>query len=201
MGNSEKENKLSVLFHSIIKRFTDNRKIILFPIFAFVIYYCLKEAFWAYAGLVDPGGEAYSPFLSKYSLIQLILYCLIYPMKFILNIMGYQTFNTHNIIAIKGSGGVGIQFPCLGVEMMIALVALIIAYPIKRKKLLFIVLGILAIHLLNIARLLSIVFVSYYSPGKVNMFHNYFNDIAYIIAFLFFYVWLSYVSPKEEEEK
>src|SRR6185437_42524 len=136
MEKSER-SKLSAFLYTLKKRFAENRQIILFPLVAFVIYFVLKEAFWAYAGLVDPGGEAYSPFLAKYSLIQLILDCLIYPIKFILSVLGFETVTTGNLVAIKGAGGVRIFFPCLGVEMMIALVALVIAYPIKRKKLVF----------------------------------------------------------------
>lgn len=200
MEKSER-SKLSALLHTLKKRFADNRQIILFPFIAFAIYFALKEAFWAYAGLVDPGGTVYSPFLAKYNLIQVILDCLVYPIKFILNSLGFETITFGNQVSIKGAGGVRIFFPCLGVEMMIALVALIIAYPVKRKKLVFIILGIVAIHLLNIARLLSIIYASSKYPGKTSVFHDYFNDVAYLVAFFFFYLWLIYVSPKEKEKK
>ena len=201
MYRSEEKNKLAIIKHTVRKSLVENRQVFLFPVIAFIIYFTLKETFWAYAALVDPGGEAYSPFLEKYSLIQFIRYALIYPIRFILTLMEYNSYNTHDIIAIKGSSGVQILFPCLGVEMMIALVALIIAYPVKRKKLVFVILGIAAIHLLNIARILSIILVGHYYPGKIPLFHNYFNDIAYGIAFLFFYAWLSYVAPKEEKNR
>ena len=197
------KKKLYIILYTIKKSFAENRQIFLFPVTAFVIYFALKEAFWGYAALVDPAGEVYSPFLEKYSLIQFIRSALIYPIKFILTLLGFDTYNTYDIIGIEYSSGVQILFPCLGVEMMIALVALIIAYPVKRKKIIFVILGIGAIHLLNIVRILGIIFVGHYFPGtgRIPLFHNYFNDIAYGIAFLFFYAWLSYVAPKEEKNR
>jgi exosortase/archaeosortase family protein len=145
-----------------------------------------------YVGLTDGRGQYYSPFLAQYSIIDLILAGLIYPSKWILTALGYTVFHSSDWIAIQGSKGVRVAFPCLGVEMMIALFSLIVAYPaIKAKKALFIIGGFAGIHLINILRVTGIILTNYYSYELTSPSHTIFNISVYSFIILYFFWWMN----------
>jgi len=140
-----------------------------------------------YVGVVDVRGSYFSPFLAKYSLVDIILKGLIYPSRWILSALGYTVFNSCNWLAIQGAKGVRIAFPCLGVEMMIVLFALIVSYPaVKAKKALFILGGWVGIHLINILRVTGIILTNYYSYELTSPSHTIFNMSVYGFIILYF---------------
>jgi len=164
-------------------------RIPLFIFFTLLVFYALKYAFLAYVGLLEPGGNYFLPILQNFSLIQGILNLLIYPSKFILALLGFDTVTTYNSIKIVGSGGVRIAFPCLGMEIIFSLMALIIAYPGKNKKR-YLICGVLGIHCINIVRVTGLTLLKYYDPGIKFPGHDVFNLICYSFIILIFYWWV-----------
>jgi exosortase/archaeosortase family protein len=187
---------------SNIKTFTrsickDNKTLIVFIIKALLIYTILYICFLGYVGLVDSKGGYHSPFLAKYSLIQLILDSLIYPSKFIINFLGFETITNSNTLWLQNGPGVLIDFPCLGVGMMITWLSLIAAYPNGKHKLITIILGLASIHTLNIVRIISLVFIQkHYANHNINH-HDIFNYVVYSLIMIMFYVWINFSDKRK----
>ncbi|MFN6945566.1 MAG: exosortase/archaeosortase family protein [Cytophagaceae bacterium] len=176
------------------------KSIIIFILKAIVIYFILKYIFLGYVGLVDDGGGYHSPFLARYSLIQLLVEIIAWPTRGILVLLGYDTFAYLNVVGIEGAAGVRILFPCLGVEMMIAWFALIFSYPSKTAKWKAIFLGIAGIFVINIIRVLYLLLTQYHNPGvKLIRTHDIFNNVVYVFIFIAFMLYLRHVGKKEEE--
>jgi exosortase/archaeosortase family protein len=150
--------------------------------------------------MIDPRGQAYSPILAKYSLIDLILVCIIYPVKWFLTLAGLPVRYSSNMVGIQGSNGVVIAFPCLGIEIMIVLLSFILAFPNKRNKLKFICLGILGVHIINIVRISTIVFVNHYYTGFKNKTHDYFNMIAWAFILGIIYLYIQYAESSKADK-
>jgi exosortase/archaeosortase family protein len=144
----------------------------------------LNACYYGYVGLVDPKGSYYSGFLARFSIIDLITQAIIHPVKWFMELLGYTMENYDNVIRIAGSFGVKIVFPCLGIGIMIVLVSFIISYPLTGEKIKFIILGIIAVHLINIARIFTILAVNHKYPQLKGNTHEYFNYIAWLMCFL-----------------
>ena len=151
----------------------------------YLIVYIL---FRGYVGIIDSKGPFYSPFLHSYSLLQLVLNLIIFPTKFLLELLGYHTRFTADTIGILGGNGVHIAYPCLGIELMIAFLSLFFAFP-GIKKIPYLILGIIGIHCLNIVRVFSIILFNKSFPQVVDLTHTLFNLCSYVLIFSLFYFW------------
>lgn len=164
-------------------------RIPLFIFFTLLIFYSLKYSFYAYVGLLDPKGEYSLPILEKFSLIQGILYLLVYPAGFLLNLLDFDTILTYNSVKIAGSGAVRIAFPCMGVEIMFSLIALILAYPGRNKRI-YLIAGVLGVHTINIIRVTGLALLRHLDPNMKLPGHDVFNFICYTFIIVLFYWWV-----------
>lgn len=164
-------------------------RIPLFIFFTLLIFYLLKYSFYAYVGLLDPQGEYSLPFLAKFSLIQGILYLLVYPAGFLLNLLGFDTILTYNSVKIAGAGAVRIAFPCMGIEIMFSLIALILAYP-GRNKGIYLIAGVVGIHIINIFRVTGLALLRHLDSNMKLPGHDVFNFICYTFIIVLFYWWV-----------
>jgi exosortase/archaeosortase family protein len=168
---------------------SDNQKILKIIFKTLGIYLILSVFFYGYIGLIDPRGGYYSAFLAKYSLVDFIMKALVLPVKFLLSLIGYDVVTNNNNISIAHEKGILILFACLGIDVMIAYVSLILGYPGK-SKILFLVIGILFVHLLNIIRMSMIVITIKKNPAIVDLSHDIFNYIGYGLIIMLFYFWV-----------
>jgi len=151
-------------------------------------YAFFSICFYGYVGLIDSRGSVYSHFLAEYSLIDGILVGLIYPCVWILELLGFTSRHSGNCVGIENGIVVYIAFACLGIKIMIAHTSLLIAFPGK-QKIKFWVIGILAIHALNIIRVTTIVLMFNHDRGVEDLTHDLFNYFGYACVCLFFYLW------------
>ena len=151
-------------------------------------YIILSLCFKIYVGILNPGGTLYFPLLSKFSLIDGILFALVYPCIAILKLLGFTTKHSQNMVGVTDGITVFIQFACLGIKIMIAYTSLLIAFP-GRKKIIFWVLGLIAIHCLNILRIVAIIVGFSHDRRIVHLTHDMFNYFGYACVCLFFYYW------------
>ncbi|MFN3405083.1 MAG: exosortase/archaeosortase family protein [Cytophagaceae bacterium] len=185
----------------IITSYQKHKETILFLVISACIFIILNSLFKVYIAFTDIKGNYYSPLLAKYSLVQLILDGLIYPAKGILYIFGFETTSTSDQVSIVGYRAVHIAYPCMGVEMMIALMSLIMAYPRGKKKLISICSGILIIHSLNIIRVTVLVFTGYLQYSHSRTTHDLFNFFLYAVVFLYFIRWVKKQNKESENSK
>ncbi len=103
-----------------------------------------------------------------------------------------EVFNWSNIDLYDTPIDIHIRNFCLGIDLMAMFVFLVISFPGKIKsRLWFIPLGIIGIHLINIARVTALCFVTIRSGyDQFIDHHNVFNTIATIFIFLMFVQWV-----------
>lgn len=117
----------------------------------------------------------------------------------VLNFLGYKTFTVlqdrdMQVIGIDGSNGVWVGSNCNAISLFILFSIFIIAYPGNQKaKLWFIPAGIIAIHILNILRVIALVLIAnYFPPEFLNFNHTYtFTFLVYLFIFGLWLIWVN----------
>ena len=112
--------------------------------------------------------------------------------EFMLNLMGYDVFTYSDAVGVDGTHGVLIGAPCNGLSLFALFAGFIIIFPGKLTyKLIYIPLGLLAIHILNIFRLVGLAMVVVYKPESLEFNHKYtFTVIVYAFIFAFWMIWV-----------
>ncbi len=120
---------------------------------------------------------------------------------FILEHIGFKTFaskevNDFQVFGIDGSNGVWIGGPCNGITLMFLFGIFIIAYPGNLKaKFWYLPLGLFIVYFINIARIICLALIAFYSPQYLNFNHTYtFTFIAYSIVFFLWMIWVNKLS-------
>jgi exosortase family protein XrtF len=121
------------------------------------------------------------------------------------NIMGYRLMPepllAENIrtVGIDGTHGLWIGDPCNGLTLFALFTGFVIAYPgpVKRK-LWFIPMGILTIHLLNVIRIVCLSLIVKYAPEYLKFNHTYtFTFLVYSYVFILWMLWANRYSQTE----
>lgn len=114
--------------------------------------------------------------------------------KGILQWWEFDIFSYNRVIGIYGNAGVEIVDGCNGIAPMGLFLGFMIAYPgEKLKKISFVILGILAIYLSNIIRIVVLVITQDSYPELFGFFHDYTTTaIFYFIIFGLWMIWVNY---------
>jgi exosortase family protein XrtF len=123
---------------------------------------------------------------------------------FLLRIAGYTTFTVlqdrdMQVIGIDGSNGVWVGSNCNAITLFALFSVFIITYPgYQRDKWWFVPSGILAIHLLNILRVVALALVANYYPRYLDFNHTYtFTFVVYGFIFFLWILWVNKFSVKQ----
>ena len=116
----------------------------------------------------------------------------------LLHVIGYSTTvmidNEHPYVILSESNRklLSVYEGCNGLNVAIIFIAFLMAYGKLTKKLLwFIPLGLVMIHLINLARISLLFYVTKYLPNYLYFTHKYlFTAIIYAIVFFMWYLWL-----------
>ncbi len=182
------------------------KPLLIFIISAGAVYFILKYLYLGYVGLADPKGRYdMSAFFGDYNLVMLITKAHTHLSALILGLIGYETVTSGKLLLIKGASGVRIHYACLAVELWIALIALIVSYPIAvgnatRWKSLGVVFGVGTIFLMNNVRIISIVLTNHYNNSMTHTIHDIFNYVVYVFIFVFFLAWINYFAKRQSIE-
>jgi len=182
----------------------DKTAFIKFLIKSLSYYFLIYILIFLYQGIVFSNKalafpEIYSlvTFIRKIDLHGKYAQCILSPAVWILKLSGFETMHEGMIIGIVGYRGVNMHFSCLGLNVMGAFIALMLAFPDKvkkAKKFLFIVLIIFLIYVLNVIRVTLLATQDYFKFNLYFEHHDLFNTILYIIILFFFFRWISYCS-------
>jgi exosortase H (IPTLxxWG-CTERM-specific) len=114
----------------------------------------------------------------------------------LLNAIGQQV-TVRGTIVSSTRFGVNINNGCNGVEAMLILLASIVAFPASMKaRVTGLLLGALAVQLLNAIRIVSLYLLGAYQPKLFDLFHTAVWQIVIIMAAIgFFLVWSARVAP------
>lgn len=104
------------------------------------------------------------------------------------------------VIGIDGTHGLWVGDPCNGITLFALFVGFVVAYPGKIKnKLWFIPLGMLAIHIINILRIVSLCLIVYYAPDALAFNHTYtFTILVYAFVFWLWLIWSNKFSDQNK---
>ena len=128
----------------------------------------------------------------------------------VIKAIGFLPIDTHavstenvTVIGIDGTHGLWVGDPCNGITLFALFVGFIIAYPGKIvNKLWFIPLGMIAIHILNILRIVGLSLVVYYAPESLAFNHTYtFTIIVYSFVFSLWILWANKISYYSFQKK
>jgi exosortase family protein XrtF len=88
---------------------------------------------------------------------------------------------------------------CNGLNVMVIFAAFLVAFgPIKKELLWFIPVGLLIIHLMNLARITLLFLVSIYMKHYLYFTHKYFfTAILYVVVFILWVWWVRMFSSKK----
>ncbi len=150
----------------------------------------------AYIAVVDPLGRFdFSQTLGRVNLVDLLRDSILCPSKWLLILLGYETFTSLYRVGITGSGGVQIVYSCIGIKALLAFVILIVCYPSpSRKRWLFLLIALPIMHLLNIIRITVLAIINKTSYTLTLEHHDLYNYIIYGYIALAFYLFATYFS-------
>jgi exosortase family protein XrtF len=119
----------------------------------------------------------------------------------VMNLFGYQTAIVSlgwypNIMVVNGSPVVSVGPSCNGFALTVLFTAFILAYPgPAKRKLWYIPLGLLVLHIVNVFRCIALAFVMLYARSSFDFNHKYaFVVIVYSIFSLLWLWWVLYLS-------
>jgi len=110
----------------------------------------------------------------------------------VLRALGFASTVKHTYLYLNGYHMVSVGWQCDGLPLMALFAIFIVAYPGPwRTKLWFVPLGILAIHVLNILRVVALALNQYYSRSTFEFNHHYtFALVVYAFIFWFWTIWV-----------
>lgn len=103
----------------------------------------------------------------------------------------------YRTIGIDGTGGLWIGNECDGLYLFAIFTIIMAAFPGGgKKKLWYIPLGILIIHLVNILRIVALAITLKHAPDMLDFNHTYvFQVVIYLVIFYLWYRWVTKISP------
>jgi exosortase family protein XrtF len=130
---------------------------------------------------------------------------IVHTADFCARMMGFKTFKDVQdidlqVVGIHGGTGVWMGSNCNAITLFSLFAVFIIAYPGNSKsKFWFVPLGILAIHLLNILRVIALMLINRYAPDQLDFNHTYtFTFLMYAFIFGMWMLWINRFSqPKK----
>jgi hypothetical protein len=167
-----------VIWNKFKTRESQVAKATFFLLKTFFLYALLDYSFIAYTGITSPGGRLYSPILyEKADFIGEFRVFLLWGGAQFASFIGYPSGYTNYTLFIQGGSGVRMVYSCLGLSLMSAYVALVVAWPSP--------------WLHNMIRLggLTVLFSNgQYGYFKYINHHDLFNIIVLVVVFLMFTV-------------
>ena len=185
----------------MLKEFKNNPyfRFTFLAIILYVVWYIIYEAWLHPSGIWD----------------RIIINNLVVLTNIVLENIGYIPIPddptlSRRIVGIDGTLGVWIGDPCNGFSLFALFLIFMITYPGPwKQKLWYIPAGLLAIHIINVLRIVALTIILDVKPEWLDFNHNYtFNIIVYSFVFFLWYIWakkfagpyLDSKKPKEDVE-
>ncbi|MCB0761552.1 MAG: archaeosortase/exosortase family protein [Flavobacteriales bacterium] len=120
--------------------------------------------------------------------------------------LGYEvrphTGDFVNYVGIVDSHWLEIGAPCDGITLLSLLLVFVLAFPGPVKhKLWFLPLGLISVHLVNVARIVALVIIVSKNPESLQFHHDYtFTILVYLYVFGLWYFWINRFSAVKHPE-
>lgn len=115
----------------------------------------------------------------------------------LLRLVGYSSDTIPGIrqtlVRLNGVSMIGVGNPCNGLELFVLFAGFILCFSGNYlKKILFIVTGILLIHLINVLRTIALTLIQFKSPENLEFNHHYtFTIVVYLFIFYMWMIWVN----------
>jgi exosortase/archaeosortase family protein len=186
-----------IKLHKKLSKYVDVTFLLKFFILAGGLYYF--NIF--FIGITDPKGHVYSSFLANHlDYIAWLRSSLLHTANFITKAFGLNTY-VADIYTLKVAYGRGIKIglTCIGYGLISFWIAFIVAQnSIWIKKLIWSVLGLVAIWLINCVRV-AVLLIALQNKWEVNKYiehHDLFNLVAYLLILIMIYLY--YTQSKKQ---
>jgi exosortase/archaeosortase family protein len=184
----------------------ESRKVALLFLLKAVLFFVLLNYFFiGYTGMTIPGGRLYFPFLAEHAdLVSLYRTFLLWGGAQFASLLGYPSYYFDYYLVVREGSGVQLVYSCLGLDLISAYTALVLAWPAKTlDKVIGSMVGIAAIILFNMVRLGGLVVL--YTTENYGLFnfidhHDLFNVIMLVVVFAMFAVHVNYTEHKEHTD-
>lgn len=118
--------------------------------------------------------------------------------SFLLNMMGWDTEILRHIlkpttgVILNGKEIISVYEGCNGINVIIVFLSFLFAFgPYSKKIAWFSLVGIIVIHIVNLARIVILFFVALKFPRYLYITHKYFfTGIIYVIVFALWVLWI-----------
>lgn len=172
-----------------------NRKSIKFIIALFALYILFSQGNLFMNSVMSPGARFYSPYIAEhFDYIQGLKTALIKPAVWIIKLFGFYAIHNEMDVLVVNGPLLRINYSCLGLGVMSFLAAFVLAFPAPWKSTLkMLVIGLIAIYLLNIGRIAGLGLLFGLVHSQRNYFeyhHEIFNILVYIMIFIMLYFWI-----------
>jgi exosortase/archaeosortase family protein len=181
--------------NAIIKKYNlyTLREVALFMIITLIIHYSFR--YWANSLHFWPIQDAVMG--ARDWLAEKFYYQSIWIVDHILGI-NISVNNETRVMYFDNSGFVGVGVSCSGFKQILQFIVLFLVYPGPWKhKLWYIPLGVLAIYITNLFRIVSLSVVVQTQPEYFDVVHDYIvRPLFYVVIFVFWVVWVEKFYPK-----
>lgn len=159
-------------------------------IILFLAFYYFNICFFG----ITSSGNHYSAFLATHlNYIGALRRLLLKSSALILNLMGFGAITNDYELLVAGHGTLQVVYSCLGLGLISFFAAFVIAYPKKRKKkIFFLVAGIIGIELLNMLRFVLLAIFWNKHEGHILDHHTVFNIFMYLVIAISLYFWVKH---------
>lgn len=132
----------------------------------------------------------------------LLLKVVMYGSQLVLELRGYAINHTYDVIWIaEAKRSVKIGHICLGLDMMVIWLALIIGYPGELKSKWWVILvGWIVIQIANIIRVAALAEIIHTKPDQFEVDHHLvFRSVIIALFFVMWYLWLKFFPAKPKK--
>ena len=156
----------------------------------FLVFYYFNIGFFS---ITSPGSSHYIPFFAEHlNYISWLRNLLLGSAAALLNLLGFTAIRNEYRLLVAGHGTILLVYSCLGLGVMSFFTAFVIAYPKPlRRKIYFIVAGIICIQVLNILRLAIVALYWTNKAQQIIDHHFVFNSIIYLLISISLYFWVT----------
>lgn len=140
----------------------------------------------------QPIDDRYWPWLSTQweAFNTIIKNNLIFFSREFLEWLNYDVISSGSMVKVRGYGGVDIGNYCLALELVVLFIALVVSYPAPVKhKLWFVPVGVMAIHAINVVRVVSLNMLTIYAPDYADFNHHFTFRVVVFVFILVMYYW------------
>lgn len=190
----QSKQKLVAIFQNLIKKYRLQvlKDVFLFMVITLVIHFLWR--FWA-------NNLGYDPFAASMHEIQEWMATIVFNQStwFITNVLGIPITTVENTMYFANKGYMQINQSCSGMKQIMQFVLLMMVFPgLWKRKLWFIPLGVLIVHLTNLFRVIGLSVVITTIPDYWKFSHdNVFRPLFYIVIFAMWVWWVEKIGHKK----